>query len=356
MKYGRICIIALIFALFICETAFALGYTTYNIEALDISIDIPNDYIVLTRDTDENDPNLRKYELTKSAIDALFLERNMYLDCWDEDLSFEVTVTTSDSSFADFSSIGDNILSAITAIMKEYYDEMGYRLSKSEICKHKQTKFLKLYAVSSNTSTENGIQSYFLQYLTSNNGKSICITLNSNNKINDKHENIMTNIVNSIVFYNDIQTSYLPEEYPAFIYTDSQTGLTFTVPEGWAQRELIQERENVKAAFESKYESGYGIIYSCTDAWSKMNVFYRLLYSRKDLDKHLFTKENISEILDVDEASITKVSFGLNNFYRTYIKESSPDVLDGLTIDETYICTFNNGYMYAAAWRNRSSA
>ena len=51
---------------------------SYYLDELGMSIDIPSDYVVFTRDIKANDPNLRAYGLTKDGMSSLMLERSIY--------------------------------------------------------------------------------------------------------------------------------------------------------------------------------------------------------------------------------------------------------------------------------------
>jgi F-type H+-transporting ATPase subunit gamma len=54
-----------------------------------MSIKIPDDLVVFTRDISEDDPNLAAYGHTKGSLISLLEDRNIYLNAWVEDASYE---------------------------------------------------------------------------------------------------------------------------------------------------------------------------------------------------------------------------------------------------------------------------
>ena len=64
--------------------------STYDLEELGMSIEIPSDHVVFTRDIRSDDPNLSAYGLTKDDLFSPMLERSIYLNAWDKDVNYEI--------------------------------------------------------------------------------------------------------------------------------------------------------------------------------------------------------------------------------------------------------------------------
>ena len=77
----RILTTLLIFCFVLCllpVSAFA-ATGTYDLDELGMSIELPSDHVVFTRDIKANDPNLSAYGLTKDGLSSLMQERSIYL-------------------------------------------------------------------------------------------------------------------------------------------------------------------------------------------------------------------------------------------------------------------------------------
>ena len=136
---------------------------------------MPSDYVVFTRNISANDPNLSAYVLTKDVLSSLILERNIYLNGWDEDVTQEIIITMIDSPLVDFNLYSDTTLTTMATSFESEYANIGVTVIKSEIYQQDQAKFLKIY-----TSQPNGDSTaYGLQYYTVYADKAINITLQS---------------------------------------------------------------------------------------------------------------------------------------------------------------------------------
>lgn len=92
----------------------------------------------------------------------------------------------------------------------------------------------------------------------------------------------------------------------AFVYTDEELGLSFTVPAGWKEStDLSQSSENnapMKKAFENDDTFAY-IVYGYTDT------------EKVDIDNDYFTEESLAEYCKVDADAISTVEYNGLNFW-----------------------------------------
>ena len=214
--------VLLVFCLIFCMfpvLAFAEN-STYDLSELGMSIEIPDNHIVFTRNIKSSDPNLSAYGLTKDSLSSLMLERDIYLNAWDKDVNYEIIVTMTDSPIEDLNLLSDTTLKSLDSSLKTTYESAGITYIKSDIYQHNQAKFIKIYISQPN----NGGTAYGLQYYTVYNGKAINVTLHSySGKINSTHETTLKNIVDTVHFDADPQLKDTPTQTDAFIY--AHTGL-----------------------------------------------------------------------------------------------------------------------------------
>ena len=188
-------ILCLAFSL-LSPAAFAAG-SSYKLDELGMSIELPQDYIVFTRDIKSNDPNLSAYGLTRDELYSLMVDGCIYLNAWDKDLNYEIIVTMTDSPVEDFNLYSDTALMDLASSAEDEYRNYGITYIKSELYQHSQAKFIKIYI----SQQSNGSTVYGLEYSTVYNSKAINITLQSySGKINSSKEAILKEIVDSVRF------------------------------------------------------------------------------------------------------------------------------------------------------------
>lgn len=324
-------------------TATATNTKTYELEELDIKIDIPENLIVFTRSIEINDPGLKVVGLTKADMETLMQDGNIYLNAIAENLDYEIIVTMIESSIDNFSLLSDTELMALMTIGDDEYEERNITRIKTEVYQHSQAKFIKLYI------SQPGYDSivYGLQYYTTYNGKAINITLQSYSGVIDSvKEALLKSIVDSTVFGSDPPQRQKVEYSPSFLYTDDNTGVSFTVPENWSQVEFSKERKYLTAKFASNLEEGLIIVYSGNDFWSELSANEKQGLSRKDIDNNAISKSDIAYMYGANENDIKMVKYNGIEYYKAVVTEAQDIFGFNLTVTMTYLCHIRNGYIF----------
>ncbi len=321
----------------------ALGANVWTLDELGLSLELPENYVVFTRDIRENDPNLAEYGLTKKDMDNVMRSGNIYLNAWDEDVSHEIVVTMIESSFPDFSGLSDTALLALVSLTVEPYEAAGATLNGYEIYQHDQTKFIKLYLDQQNA----GTLVHTVQYYTTVSKKAINITMHYYaGEVDAYNERVLQDIVDSAVFVGAIETPAPVENTAAFKYSDSITGAVFTVPRNWKQEELSKEREIIKAKFISNEDPGLIILYGSVDLWEAMAESERIGFSRSDINNSALSKEDVSQMLGVKPAEVEMVSFGGTEYFKASSVTEGDFYGYTLSVKMTTLYRFDNGFGY----------
>lgn len=339
----------LVFCLF-SVPAFAAN-KSYYLDELGMSIDIPSDHVVFTRDINANDPNLSAYGLTKDGMYSLMLERSIYLNAWDEDINYEIIVTMLPSPFSDYNQFSDTTLSAFISALDTEYAGMGATILRSEFYQHSQAKFAKIYI----SQQLNGQTVYGLQYNTVYNGKAVNVTMQSySGKIDTNKEAILKKIVDTVHFDTDPQLAPPPIKTDSFTYTDSTSGMTFTVPANWVEEPMFKEREFIDAKFVSTLEEGMCIIFASEDMLgdtflgeTDISAFEKFLVSRSDLNNSALTKAEIAAMIpDAKANSVSMEIYGNKEYFACETITSG--TANGLTVTlpMTYLIRIENGFIY----------
>lgn len=219
---------------------------TYDLDELELQVTIPNGYSVITRDTPSNDPIFSDLGTTKSALINQFESSNIYLNAISDTYNEEVVVTMVQNSIINFSLLSDTSLNALASTLVNQYTNYGINVSKYEIYQHSQAKFIRLYF------TDIGKTVYGLQYYTIYDGKAINFTMRSyEGSLSSRQETAIKTIVDSIKYDKAPPVADQGEDTNSFIHSDSDSGVTFTVPTNWKQEELTKDREFIDVKFVS---------------------------------------------------------------------------------------------------------
>lgn len=336
---GLICSVLVIL---LSTSAYAAEVTEYSLEELGLSVSMPSEYIVFTRDIDANNPNLNAYELTKDGLSLLMEEKNIYLNGWDENVNQEIIITMIESPLVDFNLFSDTTLSIMATFFESEYANAGVTVIKSEIYQHFQAKFLKIYISRPNGNST----TYGLQYYTVYHDKAINITLQSySGQITSSQEEVLKSIVDSVIFDTAPQikeSGFTPTN--AFLYTDSKTQTSFVVPANWVETPL--ERESLYVTFASLEEDGMTILYRSSDAWNEMPASARSGYSRSDIDNSIFSKADVAEIYGLNSSDIELVTYGEKEYYKATVISEAEVYGMRFSVTMTQMILIDNGYMY----------
>ncbi len=350
MKRFLTTVFATLFVFCLLPLSACAADNTYYLDEPGMSIDLPSDYVVFTRETKANDRNLRTYGVTKEELYALMLEQNIYLNALDESANCEIIITMKDSPIIDYNLLSDTTLSAILSSLEAEYARAGVTLIRSDIYQHSQAKFAKIYI---SQPSDDGT-TYGLQYNTVYDGKAINITMHSySGKIDSSKETILKKIVDTIFFNTAPQFNPTPTQTKAFTYTDSISGMTFTVPANWTQKPMSEKRDVLGAKFISNLEEGLAIIFTSVDALSdealegsSVSMLERLLISRRDLNNSMLTKADIADMYGGSENDVSMVTYAGKEYFMIETVQSGSAYGMSIKVPMTILVHCENGFMY----------
>ncbi|MGE4352848.1 MAG: zinc ribbon domain-containing protein [Oscillospiraceae bacterium] len=334
-------------ALSISVSADAEDLTAYTLDEPGLTVSLPSDYTVLTRDIDEDDPALIGNVWTKTDWLEFMTAQSVYLAGWDENINHGVLITVEDTSLEDFNVCSDTELTDMAASMVTEYEDDDLTLTKYELYRHAQTKFMKIYF---NEPYGDGTE-YCLRYYTVYNGKAINIFMYSySGQISLSIEVTMRCIVDSVVFEGAPQAAeadYTPTS--AFTYTDPDTGVTFTVPENWVESPLTETDKFIDVKFTSRDNEAMCILYGSYDLWTAMSEESEESvsgYDRSDFDNSIFAKSGVAKAYGISDDDVVMVTYGGHEYFEATIPATATG--DGLetTTTVTRIISVDNGYVY----------
>ena len=323
---------------------------TYEVVELDLSIDIPSQYSVITRNTSASDPIFGQLDTTKSELMSHFQSSGIYLNAVSTSVNEEIVVTMVENILSDFNLLSDTTISTLATTLINEYKNYGINVSKHEIYQHSQAKFLKLYFTDT-AQTVNG-----LQYYTIYNGKAMNFTMRSYaGSLSYTQEQTIKSVVDSIHFNTEPKKRDEPVGTPSFLYTDSETKVKFTVPSNWTKKALSKDREYIDVKFVSGEEEGMSILYGSTDIWSKMSPSDKVGYKRSDINNSMFTTADIAEMAGTSTAKVKKVTYNGVQCFQAESTTTSEVYGLNITLTMTHVIYYDNGWMYWLQFSGDSS-
>lgn len=139
---------------------------------------------------------------------------------------------------------------------------------------------------------------------------------------------------------------YAQTSYPTYTYTDTDSGVSFTVPEGWYEKEFLTKGEYLDAKFANSNKAGVLIMFGGNDLWSAMEPSERIGLSRADLNNSYFTVSYIAEMLLTTPDKVKMVTYNQAEYYRTTTHVSMEISEMEVASDMTYLTRIDNGWLY----------
>ena len=164
--------------------------------------------------------------------------------------------------------------------------------------------------------------------------------------LSSRQETAIKTTVDSILFDNAPPVTEQGEDTDPFQYTDTDTGVTFTVPANWKQKEFNEERELIDVKFVSTKEDGCAMIFGTVDMWEQMSAVDRIGYSRSDINNSAFTKQDIAEIYGTTVDKISTVTYNGVQYFIAEINTSSDVYVMDISMTMTQLVYIDNGWMY----------
>ena len=188
---------AILFCLSLPVVAYAAPGGVYELGELGISISMPENMLVFSRDIAEDDPDLPLIGMTKQQILDVMLDQDIYLNALEQNGEYELVVSMTKSPVVSMSMLGEEELNESIASLEQEYSNVGAQLLNCVVYDQAAATFLEIrFSI-----TEDNFTTYGLQYYTIYNNKAINVTLHSYiGEITADHETLMRTIVDGIAF------------------------------------------------------------------------------------------------------------------------------------------------------------
>ena len=282
----------------------------YEVSEMGISLEIPDEYIVFTRDMDKNDPAFADFGVSKETLMDQFDTGHIYLNAVLPSGNEEIVVTMEENIISEFNGLGETSLLMLASTLKDGYEEYGISVSSYDIYHHPQLEFIRIYFNTTDKTT------YGLQYYTIYGGQAMNFTMRSyDGPISGSQERTIQNVVDSVDLHFYVPTKTPAAETPAFVHTDPDTGTTFTVPANWSVQPFSKERDILDIQFSCAEDPALLIAYASNDIWSELSFFEKLFMSREKTEDILSSTAQVAEEYGVPESSVSKMTYNGETYF-----------------------------------------
>jgi hypothetical protein len=146
---------------------------TVRLEELGLSIDVPSEYYVITRNMDPNDPDLGVFDMDSEQVTALLEKNDVYLDLMNEDDAFELTISMSKNEERTMNQFTDDALDSMADTLADQFDSSGLTVHSVQHFIQDSTVFFQIFV----SGEQDGDPLQLLRYYTVHNYQTVVMDL-----------------------------------------------------------------------------------------------------------------------------------------------------------------------------------
>ena len=334
--------LCLVLTLCLFATAAAADTVEYALDDIGVTVSLPSDYIVFTRDMPEDHPGLAELGFTREEMLELLSSDGSFLDGFSPDYLYEMVVTATESPLPDLSTYGETSLEAFKTTFENRLVSQDANILGSEFIDHEQVRLFKLdYSYQQDSATI-----YSTAYVTIYDGIAYTFGFNSfAGSMPASFSELADNVVRGASFGSGSVPVQDFTPTPAFTFNDPNSDASFTVPANWVENTDIELDSILSAQFNCLASTAVYIQYGNLDIWDDMTASERLGRTRDDFDSETITAGEMAELLDLSDDSVHKSLYGNKTYYTLTLDTSiEPDAAASMEINVAMY--MRDGYLY----------
>ena len=339
-KFLKYVVLAVVFTILFNMSASA-DSVTYSIPELTLDISLPQEYIVITRETPENDPAYSFFGVSKKDFMEYFEENHIYFGAISDNRTEELYVTMLPNEMENINYYEDELLELFVSDVVEEWEKNGVKVLNHDFYEHSHMNFVRIW-------TENQANSsYTLHYITVYDNKMVNFALASfNGKIAAVQESNMEEIIDTIKFHSKDTEIPLGAETKSFVHTDADSNANFTVPANWYETEYSESDELKDTEFVSSKKRNMKIIYGSKDLMPIAREDYGDDYPRYEVNNSFFSTSDLAIMFHIEEELFEKVTYGGREYYQATYKEPIEHGKKTCYLRHTIAVRVENGWIY----------
>lgn len=311
-----------------------------SIPEVDIELDLPSDYYIMTRDVTDNTPGLSVFGYSAEDMRRYMEEKSIYLCMFSENLSTEITMTEEDTTTTSFDKMDEEMLDYCVKILSESLEYSGFTVTEKNHCV--ANSGVKYVCIVYNGYVDS-VYANCIQYSTIVDGRSFYYTLFSYNSecVSEDAKEQMKNLVFS-ARYSVSEKSEL-EAAETYIYSDPSSGAQLSFPGGWSQAELLTDTDTISARFEYRNSSACCVLFGSTD----IERYLPRKTIGKPRDITFLTEDYIREWVDSDIEDISTVTLNGVKYYKIKTAKNVDIIGYGYDLRVTRLLSYKDGRLYS---------
>lgn len=141
-----------------------------------------------------------------------------------------------------------------------------------------------------------------------------------------------------------------------FLYTDTDSNIRFTIPEGWEYISVDSSEQYVDAKFSYSGKDGGLIAYGSTDLLESVPAPEKKKINRLGINNSYFTTSDIANMYGTTADRVTKCTYNGKEYYCTDIITATTDHGTLSDVTSTNLVRIENGWMYVFFFDNVNSS
>jgi hypothetical protein len=136
-----------------------------------------------------------------------------------------------------------------------------------------------------------------------------------------------------------------PAPAASSVFSDNPTGTTFTIPAGFTQKPSEESDGGISVMLEPDDGSIQTISYISKDVWGTMPAENKAGYTKADVDNSVMTVADFAEMFNISETQVSVVTYNGASYFKCVM--STKEVVDTeIDVQVMQLYRFSNGYMF----------
>lgn len=330
---------ALILAVLCVICTKVVSAEVYTSEEYGFSVNIPNDYIVFSGDTEENNPFLAVMGMTKEDMEKLLEENGQYLCGFRLRDRSQINISCEKIERTDKTPISKTQIEYMQSYLEDEYKKNGKNVIKCELYTHPKVRLVMVEF------TDGDGKNREIKYHAIYNDVLFAISVKGADNLSKEHGKIIKKAVDSMDFFGLSELSESYEKTEAFSYTDGQ-GMIFTVPKNWKVTEEKSEEYSKSISFTSNRDPGVSMSYVSTDTWDGLPFYVKLVSVGNADDEKQLDSVEVAELLGVDINSIEDIEYNNIKYKKAVYTETAKNMGMEIPIPVTVLLRTEKGIIH----------
>ena len=331
-------LLCLILTCTLCLPAFA-SPIVYPLEALGISIEIPEAFKVFTRDYVSDETVMKMLGYTQESLRASYESRAIFLNAYE--LAYplkEVVITAVQTGTDDFIKYSDEELLSYGDVFRDQYKSLNAELVSMSIYKTPWNKFLKIESIFPSDSGPDKMT----QYTTGFNGMVLNITRHAYNL--EPEEKDLLELEEMVKSIRPLFLQANDSAKQGLFYQDDLTGLSFTLPDGWVL--YAEAGESTRATrFKPSADPTFTLAFMREEFWTNLSFWEQQGKKRSEFGLDEFVKTKYKSPIGIPD-NAEKIHLDSGDYLK-WITERRVETNSGITVVPiATLLHVENGYYY----------